>query len=432
MKGGRLLCLLASGVPLLGGACSGHTHAGTTGGGSDGVGATDGSAGGTAGASTAGGVSGNAGGTAEVETAGAAGAGAAPSGDVAGAGGDSSANGRGGTGVGGTTYVSTGPCDIYRDAGQPCVAAYSTVRRISSTYTGPLYQIRSGSSAENTGAGGQLHDVVQTAEGFADTATVDEACADTICTIAALYDQSGNANHLAVAKKGIQAGGPNANLDDFESSATPEPLIVRGHAVYPLSMEARQGYRLGREGDGVPRSSEPQGIYMLADGTHAGVGCCWEFGNGPRDAETFYDSTALLYGSGVTSAGDRMGDGPWFMADFHLSIWASASPPEAPVTANPSLAVKFGLAFLKSNATNFALRMADAGSASTLTTSYQGLLPRRIYLGGGVLLGINADNSNASSGTFYEGAIVAGFPADVTELAVMRNVQAVGYGKSTD
>ncbi|MES1187184.1 MAG: arabinofuranosidase catalytic domain-containing protein [Myxococcales bacterium] len=37
-----------------------------------------------------------------------------------------------------------------------------------------------------------------------------------------------------------------------------------------------------------------------------------------------------------------------------------------------------------------------------------------------------------SSGTFYEGAIVADFPADVTELAVMRNVQAVGYGKSTD
>jgi hypothetical protein len=96
------------------------------------------------------------------------------------------------------------------------------------------------------------------------------------------------------------------------------------------------------------------------------------------------------------------------------------------------LAVKFGLGFLKSNATNFALRMADASSASALTTSYQGLLPRRIYLGGGVLLGINADNSNASSGTFYEGAIVAGFPADVTELAVMRNVQAVGYGKSTD
>ena len=32
-------------------------------------------------------------------------------------------------------------------------------------------------------------------------------------------------------------------------------------------------------------------------------------------------------------------------------------------------------------------------------------------------------------GTFYEGAIVAGFPADDTEVSVLRNIQAVGYGR---
>src|SRR4029079_120990 len=144
----------------------------------------------------------------------------AAGGRVAGAGGGVDAGGAACVmGTGGATSNARGPCDIYRDAGQPCVAAYSTVRRILSTYAGPLYQIRSGSSAENTGAGGQLRDVGQTPDGFADTATVDEACAGTVCTIAVLYDQSGKANHLAVAKKGIQAGGPNANLDDFESSA---------------------------------------------------------------------------------------------------------------------------------------------------------------------------------------------------------------------
>ena len=44
-----------------------------------------------------------------------------------------------------------GPCDIYAAAGQECVAAYSTVRRLLSTYTGPLYQIRVGSSPFNIG-----------------------------------------------------------------------------------------------------------------------------------------------------------------------------------------------------------------------------------------------------------------------------------------
>jgi Alpha-L-arabinofuranosidase B, catalytic len=39
------------------------------------------------------------------------------------------------------------------------------------------------------------------------------------------------------------------------------------------------------------------------------------------------------------------------------------------------------------------------------------------------------DNSNNSFGTFYEGAITVGRPSDATDLAVMQNVQAAGYGK---
>ena len=64
-------------------------------------------------------------------------------GGVAGAGGGGGIDARGGaggTGSGGATVNAEGPCDIYRDAGQPCVAAYSTVRRLLSTYAGPLYQ----------------------------------------------------------------------------------------------------------------------------------------------------------------------------------------------------------------------------------------------------------------------------------------------------
>ena len=48
---------------------------------------------------------------------------------------------------------------------------------------------------------------------------------------------------------------------------------------------------------------------------------------------------------------------------------------------------------------------------------------------GGIVLGVGGDNSNNSWGTFYEGAIVAGYPTAATDLAVMKNVQAVGYTK---
>jgi hypothetical protein len=45
------------------------------------------------------------------------------------------------------------------------------------------------------------------------------------------------------------------------------------------------------------------------------------------------------------------------------------------------------------------------------------------------VLGVGGDNSNHSWGTFFEGAITAGSPSDATDLAVVKNVQAVGYAK---
>src|SRR5690606_29599052 len=107
----------------------------------------------------------------------------------------------------GGQMVTEGPCDVYEAGGTPCVGAYSTIRRLSSTYTGPLYQVRSGSNAMNTGSGGELHDIGQTPEGFADTAAQDAVCQNTFCTISLVYDQSGRGNDLPVAKAGLSNGG---------------------------------------------------------------------------------------------------------------------------------------------------------------------------------------------------------------------------------
>ena len=376
-------------------------------------------------------------GTGGTGTAGTGGTGTAGAGNDAGTGGTI---GTGGViGTGGATSNAQGPCDIYRDAGQPCVAAYSTVRRLLSAYTGPLYQIRTGSSNQNTGSGGATRDIGQTADGFADAAAVDAACAGTICTVSLLYDQSGRGSHLPVAKAGVMFAGPMGALDDFESSATTEPLTVGGHKVYPLYMETRQGYRLARLGDGLPRRMDPQGIYMLADGTRAGPGCCWDFGNGPPDAIHFDTASALNFGSGSAAAGS--GDGPWFRADISGDLWAGdsrASGGAPPNPNNPSLEVKFALGLLKTRPsasattatmTEWALRMADVTTAGAVTTAYQGVPPALVLHAGSVILGIDGNNSNYGRGTFYEGAIVAGLPADDTELSVLRNIQAVGYGR---
>jgi hypothetical protein len=48
---------------------------------------------------------------------------------------------------------------------------------------------------------------------------------------------------------------------------------------------------------------------------------------------------------------------------------------------------------------------------------------------GAVVLGVGGDNSNISWGTFYEGAIVAGYPTTTVDDAVLKNVRDAGYGK---
>jgi hypothetical protein len=73
--------------------------------------------------------------------------------------------------------------------------------------------------------------------------------------------------------------------------------------------------------------------------------------------------------------------------------------------------------------------MADVQTDSELTTAYEGPLPRPIDNQGAAVLGVDIANGNNSFSTFYEGAIVAGYPANATEEAVLQNIKAVGYGQ---
>jgi len=351
------------------------------------------------------------------------------------------AMGTGGSGTAGSTGHD-GPCDIYAAAGTPCVVAFSTIRALTKTYTGPLYQVRSGSSNMNTGSGGTLKDIPQTADGFADTSVQDPFCSGTTCTIATLYDQSGNGNNLKAAPAGLTNGGTYAGMPDFESSATRTSLMVGGHKVYAIYMNAREGYRtpLNVKAKNVPMGNTAQGIYELADGTHTGTQCCWDFGSVSPDPTAYVTMNTLFFGTAFW--GNGAGSGPWFMGDFEGGVWAGGSKvgdpgwgglndahPSNP--SNPSLKVPYALGILHTPVGKYALRMANIQTATDLTTAYDGNIPAGKTWGnaGGIVLGVGGDNSNNSFGTFYEGAVTNGSPSNATDLAVMQNIQAAGYGK---
>jgi hypothetical protein len=100
-----------------------------------------------------------------------------------------------------------------------------------------------------------------------------------------------------------------------------------------------------------------------------------------------------------------------------------------------SMTYTYVTAIEKNNgASEFALRGADA-TTGNLSTFYKGSLPSGYTMKkqGAIILGSGGDccysNTTMSQGTFYEGAIVAGYPSDATEDSVQSNIISAGYGK---
>ncbi|HTV23302.1 MAG TPA: arabinofuranosidase catalytic domain-containing protein [Polyangiaceae bacterium] len=333
------------------------------------------------------------------------------------------------------------PCDIYAAANTPCVGAYSMVRALTSTYAGPLYQLRRGApnALQNTGNGGQTQDIGVLPNGFADDAAHAAFCGNQTCTISIVYDQSTQGNNLTVAKAGCYTG--TASEDDWESTAV--PLTVGGNDVRGLFMEAHEGYR-NNDAVNTPEGQDEAGVYMLAAGTGSRPlppsGCCWNFGIASRD--NCYGPTGMMHALFLGTAywGRGAGSGPWFMGDFEAGVWAGGtrgridgSEPYDTNQNSPSMTMNFAFGVLKSRPNNYALRMGN-GQQGNLTTAYDGPTPTAMNgswkMEGGIVLGIGGDNSNSSAGgTFFEGAIIAGRPSDATDEAVLRNVQAAGYGQ---
>jgi hypothetical protein len=330
-----------------------------------------------------------------------------------------------GTGSGGSAGGNA-PCDLYAAANTPCVAAHSVVRALYSTYTKPLYQVR---RTDNT-----TKDILPLAPGgIADTAPEDTFCAGSTCVLTVIYDQTGKGNDLWY--QGSEQ--VPASKSSSPAKATTDAVNVGGHKVYSVYINPGNCYWHDGSKSGMPTGAQPEGMYMVTSSRHANAGCCFDYGNSETDRsadgagamDSLNFSTTTAWGSGA-------GNGPWIMADLEYGLFAQGDNKK---NANaPTQTAAFVTAVLKNNGTTeYALKGADATTGS-LSTYYKGALPggwSPMKKQGALILGCGGDcckpsgGANASSGIFFEGAIVSGYPTDATENAIQANIVAAGYGK---
>ena len=285
------------------------------------------------------------------------------------------------------------PCDIYAAGGTPCVAAHSTTRALYAAYNGPLYQVRRASDGATTNIG------LLSAGGYANAAAQDSFCAGTTCTITEIYDQSGTHNDLTIGPAG-GAGGA-----DVGANATALPVTAGGHKVYgvyitPGTATATTPPRAWRPG------RQPEGVYMVASGTHVNSGCCFDYGN----AETNTATTATATWTRSTSAPRAgsppcTGSGPWVQADLENGMFPGGngnnpSEPGQQEHVRHRAGEEQRHHDLRAQGRQRPVRRPDH-LVQRRAAHHGGYSP--MHQEGAIILGIGGDNSNGSAGDVLRG-----------------------------
>ena len=331
-----------------------------------------------------------------------------------------------------------GPCDVYAKGGAPCVAAHSSTRALYKNYDGPLYQVMRQSDGKTLDIG-----VVQPSAGdpggYADAAAQDRFCKDTYCWLTIIYDQSGKGNHLQQAPRGGFSGQAMGGFNNVPM-ADWAPVTLMGHKVYGVFITAGMGLRWN-DAHGTAVDDQAEGQYWVINGQHYNTGCCFDYGNAETDSRDDGDGTmeTTYYGNQPTWYHGQA-PGPWIMTDQENNLVGCVNPdPNDKYCADlPSISWRFVTATadgephhwrsMGGNAQGGNLQiMYDGGRIQNSRNSYD---PMRKQ--GAILLGNGGDNSNGSSGTFYEGAMTAPgtFPTVETNQALQANIVAAGYDVS--
>jgi hypothetical protein len=348
--------------------------------------------------------------------------------------GGSTATGGGSATGGGGQDGPDGPCDILERATTPCVAAYSMVRPIYKSYTGPLYQVRSKADKNS------VKDIPILADApYADSKVQDDFCAGSGCTVSKIYDQSPKANHLALSPDtfwltltGTPKSGGGCNQKESDVSKNPK-INVGGHPVYGLRFTSGQGnaYRVMKP-NGTATGDQAEYIYAIFDTTVFNGSCCNDFGSAETtgNPDSFTSMEAIYYGN-ATMWGKGGGDGPWFSCDYEATISPGASKVD---TSIPPISIKkFATFILKGfSGDRIALKYGDAEQGG-LTTQYDGSRADNgspMHKQGSIILGTGGDGSSWSDGVWFEGAMTSGCNDDkAVDDAIQASIVAAGFGK---
>lgn len=353
-----------------------------------------------------------------------------------GASGGSGPAGAGGSSGGGELPPNTAPlpCEVLKDAGHECVSAHSTVRVLVPGYTGPLYQVDTGTAKLDIGS----------VDGYADAAAHDEFCKSG-CTISIVYDQSGYGNHLTPAPRGSAKSTPGKPVP-----ASALPVKINGRSVYGMLFKPGQGYRAACNEcpypevfpSGVPVGDDPQTQYMVTSQHDLINGCCFDYGNAEVTANNDGNGTmeAVYFGHGVIW-GSGSGPGPWVMVDLENGLypgWENGSFNN--ISTNTSLQHDFVTAVVvgdtadKNNGKGrFALYGGDA-TVPEIKEMYDGIRPEKpgyvpMQKQGSVILGIGGDNSDGDGGRFYEGVIARDAATAEVIQELQRAIAEARYGQ---
>ena len=337
-----------------------------------------------------------------------------------------------GQGQNGSAARPQGPCDIYKAAGDPCVAAHSTTRALYASYKGPLYQVKRQSDGKTLNIG-----VVEPhgadPGGYADAAAQDKFCRNTVCWITEIYDQSPKHNNLTQAPRGGWSGPALSGMDNLPL-ANMDPVTVMGHKVYGVFIEPGMGLR-----DDDPKDTavddQAEGQYWLVDGQHFNSGCCFDYGNAEIDSRDDDAGTmeATYFGNAPWWYGGHL-PGPWIMTDQENNLVGCVNPDGSKLCVKlPNIHWRFVTAIANGKPHHW-MSMGGDAQKGRLHVMFSGPRVSAHYdpmrKQGAILLGNGGDNSNGSQGTFYEGAMtMAGtYPSEATEQKVQANVVAAHYG----
>ena len=340
-----------------------------------------------------------------------------------------------GTAQNGHATRPQGPCDIYGAAGNPCVAAHSTTRALYASYNGPLYQVlrQSDGKTLDIGVVQPVASPVPDAGGYADAAAQDAFCANTHCWISKVYDQSPKHNDLTQAPRGGFSGPALGGFNNLPV-ADMAPATVLGHKVYGIFIAPGMGLR-NDDPRGTAVDDQAQGQYWVINGLHFNGGCCFDYGNAEIDSRDDDNGTmeTTYFGNNAGPWYHGHGHGPWIMTDQENNLVGCVNTDGSKICPNlPTVTWPFVTAIAKGEPHHWT-SMGGSAQHGNLSVMFDGQRINSTYdpmrKQGAILLGNGGDNSNASQGTFYEGAMTAAgtFPKDATDQLVQANVVSAGY-----